>query len=188
MFENSGRSLKFVCLASCMVFIAACESRVASNVVCWEEPVRPVTPGSVVHDKFAPKHAAETHVICAPINMRPADKPIVYSGSQDSAPSGPAPSPSPTPDPEPTQPDAPTPPESTDGAARPTDQGVEFSETNDRGSVAAIKNADNTVEYSVVDRDSNIVRAVDDRTVTNANDAKKLRDQIFNEVGLQAEN
>lgn len=65
---------------------------------------------------------------------------------------------------------------------------VEFSETNDRGPVAAIKNADNTVEYSVVDRDSNIVRAVDDRTVTNANDAKKLRDQIFNEVGLQAEN
>ena len=125
MAHNSRRSLNAIFLASCVISIAACESRVASNVVCWEEPVRPVMPGSVVHDKFAPKHAAETHVICAPINMRPADKPIVYSGSRDSAPSGPAPSPSPTPDPEPTQPDAPTPPESTDGAARTTDQGVE---------------------------------------------------------------
>ncbi|WP_322896297.1 MULTISPECIES: hypothetical protein [unclassified Yoonia] len=67
---------------------------------------------------------------------------------------------------------------------RNADPVIEFSETNNSGAAAGVRKEDGAIEYSKVDRDLGIVRAVDDETVTDADMAKELVDRVFDEVGI----
>ncbi|MBR2655597.1 MAG: hypothetical protein IKD58_03740 [Loktanella sp.] len=60
----------------------------------------------------------------------------------------------------------------------------EMSEVHKTGPVAGIVRRDGTLEYSSINRETGVVRAVDDKTEINSNDAKRLRNEIFREVGL----
>jgi len=162
--------------ALCITLLAACAEpqmeEVDETLICWtEEPEMGVSAG---------KYSSSPKTICVPILYAPTlpKEILARAETRDKSSDGVSRSPGPNRVVRPT--------DNRGEADVPTD--LEFSEVHDSGPVAAIKKADNTVEYSVVNRDAGIVRAVDDRTVTNANDAKKLRDQIFNDVGLAAGN
>jgi len=166
--------------ALCITLLAACAEpqmeEVDETLICWtEEPEMGVSAG---------KYSSSPKTICVPILYAPTlpKEILARAETRDKSSDGVSRSPGPNRVVRPTA--------NRGEADEPTD--LEFSEVHDSGPVAAIKKADNTVEYSVVNRDARIVRAVDDGTVTNSNEAQvrsqKFIDEVFKEVGLAPAN
>lgn len=143
-----------------VVLLAACsEPELEETLICWTE--------SDETDLSAGKYSPLPETICVPIAHAPTlpasilDRAVIRNDRGDRSDG-----------------------RSTGGITTEKSALLELSEINDFGPAAGMRKSDDTVEYSMINRDADIVRAVDDRTVTNADDAKKLRDEIFSDVGM----
>ena len=76
MFDETGRFLKLVLLASSAMAVSACREPSSASIVCWEEPVTAAT-----HVKGYPaKTMVKTRTVCAPIAAKPRLQTIVSTG------------------------------------------------------------------------------------------------------------
>jgi hypothetical protein len=155
-------------LASC----AEQEAVIEETVICW----------SVGDEEYLPteKYSPSPETICVPIVNAPALPPsimkraVIRNERSDRSDN-------------PTRPrDVVNQPKDQQPVVNPTDSDpvIEFSETNDSGAAAGVRKRDGSIEYSRIDRDQGIVRAVDDETVTDADMARELVDRVFADVGI----
>ena len=157
----------------CFSFLlaAACTPNVVEpeeTVICWTE-------GDELNLPFE-KYQPAPNIICVPIVAAPMLPPSViqraYVPDHRGGGGGGGVRP------------PPSSPPSGPGAGNPAPAVAEFSTITPRGPVAGQKNADGKTEYSLIDRDTGQVTAVDGDIRTNANQVHELRDQIFKDAGL----
>jgi hypothetical protein len=151
-----------------LLFAAACTPQVEEKeetVICWTE-------GDELNLPFE-KYQPAPNIICVPILVAPMLPPSIiqraYVPDRRGGGGGGHPV---------------SPPPTGPGGGSTSPAIAEFSTITSSGPVAGQKNADGTTEYSLINRETGQVTAVDGSIRTNANQVYELRDQIFKDAGL----